>query len=68
MSEAIALPSGRTLDLGLLELLKKLILKMSRYTGGGGFLPVGIPSNAYVAEDGTTAYVAEDGVTFYTQE
>lgn len=27
-----------------------------------------IPSNAYVAEDGTTPYVAEDGTTVYVQE
>lgn len=32
-------------------------------TGGGG-----TPTNAYVAEDGTTFYVAEDGTTFYVQE
>lgn len=28
----------------------------------------GTPSNAYVAEDGTTFYVAEDGTTYYVQE
>ena len=33
-------------------------------TGGGA----STPSNAYVAEDGTTFYVAEDGTTFYVQE
>lgn len=26
------------------------------------------PSNAYVAEDGSTNYVAEDGTTYYIQE
>jgi hypothetical protein len=26
------------------------------------------PTNAYVAENGTTYYVAEDGVTYYVQE
>jgi hypothetical protein len=32
------------------------------YVGGS------TPSNAYVAEDGSTFYVAEDGTTYYVQE
>ena len=33
----------------------------------GGAKP-NTPSNAYVAENGTTYYVAENGTTYYVQE
>ena len=39
-----------------------------QYKDGSIRMLTNAPSNAYVAEDGTTDYVAEDGTTFYVQE
>lgn len=42
-----------------------LSIFLCAWTHGSGS---GIPTNAYVAEDGATFYVAEDGTTYYVQE
>ena len=46
------------------------LIWLSGGLGGDGLTnnPGTTPSNAYVAEDGSTNYVAEDGTTFYVQE
>lgn len=43
-----------------------LVIPIEKFFAGSEIPPE--PSNAYVAEDGTTYYVAEDGLTFYVQE